>query len=111
MQNSHTVYVTIGRNIGETPMSDMTWNTFRSATAGIVRSYSKVISGIMSEPVEFRTDKSHHNGESEESSIFVMFNSVAGGMLRERLTELGSVFGQHSIALVDGGLTEFISAE
>jgi hypothetical protein len=111
MQNSHTIYVTIGRNIGETPMPDMAWNNFRSATSTIVRGYSKVISGIMSDPVEFRTDKSHYNGESEESSIFVMFNSVAGGMLRERLAELSTVFGQDSIALVDGGLTEFISAK
>jgi hypothetical protein len=111
MQNSHTVYVTIGRNIGETPMPDMAWKNFRSATSTVVRGYSKVISGIMSDPVEFRSDASHYNGEAEESSIFVMFNSVAGAQLRERLTELASVFGQDSIALVDGGLTEFISAE
>ena len=110
MNNSHTVYVTIGRNVGSEPMPDMAWNNFRSATSTVVRGYSKTVSGIMCDPVEFRAESSHYNGDVEESSIFVMFNSVAGAQLRERLAELASVFGQDPIALVDGGLTEFISA-
>ena len=110
MNNSHTVYVTIGRNVGSEPMPLDQWNSFRASAWRIVREYSKPIAGLFCDPIEFHSDISSYNGEVEESSIFVMFNSVAGAKMRERLAELSSVFGQDSIALVDGGLTEFISA-
>jgi hypothetical protein len=110
MQNSHTIYVTIGRNVGSEPMGDGDWAVFREDVKGTLEFHGVSLSGHPSSVVEFNTLDSSYQGVVEESAIFVMFDAVAGPRLRHDLALLAWQRRQQSIALVDGGLTEFIPA-
>ena len=98
-------YVTIGRNIGSTPMSNDEWSQFKvsidvacRATIGI----PMVISG----------PGGQWHGESEESAVFIVFepNMKWAETLKNHLRKDCVSFQQDAIALAFGD-SELISAD
>jgi hypothetical protein len=90
-----TVMVSIGRNVGNTPLSDRDWTFFLNDAADVIRRQF--------EDAEFHFGKGVWDGISEDSvHITVYRESVTEGMryaYREGLSRLARHYGQDAIAL------------
>lgn len=88
---THTVSVSFGRNVGDTPMPERDWATFRSSVAALV-------------PVQygsFTSDAGKWNGNAEESALILgTVNSQELAFLRTRLAELAAEYRQDGIGLL-----------
>ena len=104
--NDDTLVVSIGRNIGEDPMSTRTWEAFR----GEVRSACETALNV---PAVFDgMGIRMYEGRMEDSATLI-FNAEApldGGPLARRLAHLAWYYGQDSIAFT-AGQTRFVGAE
>ena len=110
MPSSISVQITIGRNVGTVPMSDDQWGSFRADAETVMYLHTVPIDGPQFTPVEFRASVSHFGGMAEESSIFIVFDSVALPSLSARLSRLARTYGQESIAMTRGAVVEFVTA-
>ena len=88
------LYVAIGRNIGEVPMSDFMWQKFQDLVVHAITDNEWVA-------LDTRTlGQSHYGDMSEDTAVFVWFdkNSDLGQDTKNELGEIARQFEQESIA-------------
>lgn len=89
-----TITISIGRNVGDKPMSDDRWYDFRVATLAVVERYARVVFSGMG--------TGRYAGAVEESFTLVatLTRNITG--LYHELGEVAHAFDQDSIALTTG---------
>lgn len=96
------LYVAIGRNVGDKPMSGRDWELFRAEVIRAVREGSG--GRILPNPNTIAFGHSEWNGVSEETAVFVWFDypTVAGigldNIVVQKLKKIAKHFGQEAIA-------------
>jgi len=96
--NPNIVYVVIGRNVGDQPMSDWAWETFRANVRG-------TLSATVGVPdFEVTGPGGSWDGVAEDSAVFTVLDPKPGdeGRLRSMLARLARFYRQESIALTFG---------
>ena len=90
-----TVMVSVGRNIGNVPMSDKDWTTFVNRVADAIRRAN--------ESPEIHFGHGVWDGIREESAHITVYRNtdteIPRTMIYERLRYLAKYFGQDAIAL------------
>lgn len=98
--NWRTVTVTIGRNVGDTPMSPERWATFKNQVAWDVNISSRVVH------VKRAASVGQWNGVSEDSATWVCECNDAGiAELVDRMARRAYAFEQDAIAVTVGETT------
>ena len=95
---------TIGRNVGETPMSDLDWDQFRADVTADMHRFA-VESAVHVECVETHYGKGVWYGVEEDSAKITMLTTTQAdnpGILRRYLSENARHYGQDAIALTIG---------
>lgn len=89
------LYIAIGRNVGETPMSAVDWSSFRDA----------VIDGVgCGFPDTVAYGESSWEGQSEETCVLVWFHAMLWSDVAEKLDVVRANYGQDAIAALDGNV-------
>ena len=93
-----TITISIGRNVGGTPMSSVEWASFQ-------RGVTTVIKPVASEVYFYGTGSGTWDGSGEESATWVFAASawdVEAWHFTASLRLLATMFGQEAIALTIG---------
>lgn len=89
------LYVSIGRNVGDTPMTQIRWAFFVEAVTSAMSLYEDLPS-----PDTVAHGVSNWDGMEEDTAVFVWFEKHSG--LREntvlKLAEIAKEYGQEAIA-------------
>ncbi len=100
-----TVVVTLGRNIGPSPMPIGTWNSFKQAVSDILSDVATVVQ----EPLRgegFADQLGRWQGSTEPACAFVALykgahsDGYVWSVLRDRLKPLLSLYQQDAIGLI-----------
>lgn len=88
------LYVSIGRNVGDVPMDDETWQEFQDLVIHAVSNWEWV--GVDTRAV----GQSRFGNMSEETAVFIWFdkNSPLSSQCLSELGDIARRFGQESIA-------------
>ena len=86
------LYVAIGRNVGDTPMSDADWSGYTRAVLDVIEArYGKVDTVAEGE--------SRYGDTAEQTRVLVWFDVYAvAGSVQERLGAIAREYEQESIA-------------
>lgn len=98
---SRSVVVSIGRNIGDDPMRDDDWKTFKAEVYDVVAEFSPVV--FYGQGIGIYKDTAE-----DSYTVIAEVNNLSGwARLHDRLAKLAKQYGQDSIAITLGD-TEFI---
>ena len=90
-----TVSISIGRNIGETPMSDLDWSTFKALTLSTTK-----LGGV---PILTKADgKGFWLGQEEDTFVIIaqVPSKVSADYLGSLLAQIARRYGQDGIGFV-----------
>jgi hypothetical protein len=87
------LYVSIGRNVGQTPMGDDRWEEFRLDVR-------HAIGKQLGAPDTVAFGESHYGGDPEQTCVMVWFDLIGtlDGSVLDDLAILAGHYGQESIA-------------
>lgn len=102
----NTVVITIGRNVGETPMLDLAWSAFKSSVRrALASSKATVIQRPHTDGSSLRDQVGQWEGGTEGAATFVAFiHESQVAYLRQYLYTLLPLYKQEAIGfiVVDG---------
>lgn len=89
------LYVALGRNVGDVPMSNDDWTNFVGTVSNVVQNCE-----LLPSPDTVAYGNSNFNGDDEETCVLVWFdkNSKLLGDTIGALTEVAEIYGQEAIA-------------
>lgn len=98
---------TIGRNVGDTPMSDSEWETFIDEVTSDLSAYARSWDSAVPDAVEIHRGQGSWGGVVEDSVKVTLLTEVSLGDnalsdLRRKLSENARLYNQDAIALTIG---------